>query len=79
MGSRRFAPIATVAQRKDHTMNTNRIEGAAKEVAGSIKEVVGKVTGDRKLRVRGAVEKSLGSAQVAIGKAQDKLGVALKK
>ena len=73
------APTDTPAMRKDETMSTNRIEGAAKEAAGSIKETVGKVTGNDRLRAKGAVEKAVGSAQNAVGKAQDKLADTLKK
>lgn len=75
-----MAAFLNVAEmRKDDTMSTNRIEGAAKKAAGSIKEAAGKVTGNDKLRVKGAVEKAVGSAQNALGKAQDKVGAALKR
>ena len=60
-------------------MSTNRIEGAAKKAVGSIKETAGKVTGNKRLRAKGAVEKAVGSAQNAVGKAQDKLGGLLRK
>ena len=60
-------------------MSKNRIEGAAKKVTGSIKEAAGKVTGNDRLRVKGAVEKAVGTVQNAVGKAQDKLGDALKR
>ncbi|MES2341334.1 MAG: CsbD family protein [Pseudomonadota bacterium] len=60
-------------------MSTNRIEGAAKETAGSIKQAVGKVVGNEKLQVEGAVEKTIGKAQKAIGKAQDEIADGLRK
>lgn len=60
-------------------MSTNRIEGAAKKAAGSIKEITGKITGNQALRAKGAFEKAVGSAQNAVGKAQDNLGDALKR
>lgn len=60
-------------------MSTNRIEGVAKKAAGSIKEAAGKITGNERLRAKGAVENEVGSAQNAVGKAQDKLGDALKR
>jgi len=65
--------------RKDDPMSTNRIEGAAKKAAGSIKEAAGKITGNDELRVKGAVEKAVGTAQNVLGKTQDKLGDALKR
>jgi len=67
------------AMRKEDTMSTNRIEGAAKEAGGSIKETAGKMTGNDKLRAKGAVEKAVGTAQNAVGRAQDKFAHTLKK
>ena len=52
-------------------MNKNRVEGAAKEVKGSIKEAIGKITGDKKTQIEGVAEKSLGKAQATAGRAED--------
>jgi uncharacterized protein YjbJ (UPF0337 family) len=60
-------------------MSTNRIKGAAKAVAGSVKQAVGEAVGNDRLRVEGATEKAVGDVQHALGKAQDKLGDALKR
>jgi len=60
-------------------MSTNRIRGAGKKMTGAIKEVAGKVTGNPRLRVQGAVEKAAGSAQNALGKAQDRLDSAFRR
>jgi len=60
-------------------MSQNRIEGAAHKAAGAIKEVAGKVTGNRELQAKGAAEKILGAAQGEIGKAQDHLRYNLRK
>jgi len=38
-------------------MNKDRIEGAAKEAKGAVKEAAGKVTGDAKWRIEGKVKK----------------------
>jgi len=38
-------------------MNKDRIAGAAKEVKGSIKETIGKATGDAKLEADGKADK----------------------
>jgi uncharacterized protein YjbJ (UPF0337 family) len=65
--------------RKDNIMSTNRIEGVAKEAAGAVKQTVGKLVGNEKLQVEGAVEKAVGKAQNAVGKAQDKLSKDLSK
>lgn len=60
-------------------MSTNRIEGAGRKAVGAVKETVGKVVGNDRLRVEGAAEKAVGSAQNAIGKAQDKMADKLKQ
>jgi uncharacterized protein YjbJ (UPF0337 family) len=54
-------------------MNDNRIEGAGRKAAGAIKEAAGKLTGDKSLELKGKVQKGLGSAQNAAGKAEDAL------
>jgi uncharacterized protein YjbJ (UPF0337 family) len=38
-------------------MDKDRIAGAVKEIKGSIKETVGKATGDAKLEVEGKADK----------------------
>ena len=60
-------------------MSENRIDGAAKIVAGSIKEAAGKLVGNPKLEAEGAVEKAAGEIQNKIGEAQDKIGDSLKE
>lgn len=52
-------------------MDKDRIAGAAKQVKGSIKEAIGKVTGDAKLQAEGAADKVAGKAQNTIGGAKD--------
>ena len=54
-------------------MDNDRVEGLGKKVAGSIKEAVGKVTGDTKTQAEGATEKAGGTAQGAVGGAKDAL------
>ena len=52
-------------------MDKDRIEGAAKQAKGSIKEAAGKVTGDNKLKAEGAMDKAAGKIQNAVGGAKD--------
>jgi uncharacterized protein YjbJ (UPF0337 family) len=61
------------------TMDKNRIDGATKQVKGSVKEAIGKLTGDRKAQLEGAAEKQIGKAQVKAGEAADKVRDTLKK
>ena len=60
-------------------MSQNRIDGAAHQAAGAIKEAAGKAVGNRELEAKGFAEKALGTAQNEAGKAQDKLGAAIRK
>jgi len=60
-------------------MDRNRIAGSAKQAKGALKEAVGKVTGDAKLRADGKADKVEGKTQNAIGGAMDTLWDALKK
>ena len=52
-------------------MNKNRIDGAGKEIKGGLREVAGKVTGDKIKEASGAVEKNIGTAQRKAGEAMD--------
>lgn len=38
-------------------MDKNRIEGTAKQVKGSVKEAIGRVTGDKSTELEGAAER----------------------
>lgn len=52
-------------------MDKNRIDGMAKEAKGSVKEAIGKMTGNERTEAEGKVEKTAGKAQGAAGKATD--------
>jgi uncharacterized protein YjbJ (UPF0337 family) len=54
-------------------MDKDRIEGAANQAKGAIKEAAGKLTGDAKLKAEGAADKVAGKIQNAIGGAKDAL------
>jgi uncharacterized protein YjbJ (UPF0337 family) len=56
---------------KGSTMNKDRVEGAAKELKGSVKEAAGKLTGDAKLKTEGKADKVAGKVQNAVGGAED--------
>lgn len=46
---------------------TDKIKGYANQVAGNIKNGIGKVTGSEELEVKGSVQNLKGKAQVAVG------------
>ena len=60
-------------------MDKDRIDGAARQVKGSIKEAVGKVTGDSKTQAEGIAEKAAGKLQNSVGGAKDAARDTLKK
>jgi uncharacterized protein YjbJ (UPF0337 family) len=51
----------------------DRIEGAAKQVGGNIKEDVGKLTGDEKLQAEGKADQVEGKVQNTVGGIKDVL------
>jgi uncharacterized protein YjbJ (UPF0337 family) len=54
-------------------MDKDRIKGSAEQAKGAVKEVAGKVTGDRKLEAEGKTDKVAGKVQNAIGGLKDTL------
>ncbi|ALG72256.1 CsbD-like protein [Azospirillum thiophilum] len=59
-------------------MDKDRIEGAARSIKGSVKETVGKMTGDTKTEAEGSTEKAAGKVQNTVGGAKDAARDALK-
>jgi uncharacterized protein YjbJ (UPF0337 family) len=53
-------------------MDKDRVEGAAKNIKGKVKEKVGQVTGDTKTEAEGKFDKSEGKAQNTVGGMKDK-------
>ena len=49
----------------------DRIEGAAKNMGGNLKEAAGKVTGDEKLKAEGRADQAEGKIQNAVGGIKD--------
>ena len=60
-------------------MSENRIKGAVKKASGTVKQRVGKATGNKRLQAKGAVEKLVGTVQNKVGKAQDKVARAFQR
>lgn len=54
-------------------MDKDRVEGAAKNVGGKLKEAAGKVTGDEKLKREGQADQVVGKVQNTVGGLKDKL------
>ena len=60
-------------------MDKDRIAGSAKVIKGTVKEAIGKATGDAKLETEGKADKAEGKVQNAIGGVKDAVRDALKQ
>ena len=61
------------------SMNKGQVKGRAKEVKGMVKEVAGKLVGNKKLEEKGKVEKIRGEAQAEVGDVKQAVKDAVKK
>ena len=59
-------------------MHKDQIKGAAKDAAGSVKEGIGKATGNDRMAAEGAAERVEGKVQKAVGDVKDAARDALK-
>ena len=50
----------------------DRVEGSAKNMGGKLKESVGNVTGDSKMKTEGKADQAEGKVQNAVGGIKDK-------
>jgi uncharacterized protein YjbJ (UPF0337 family) len=55
-------------------MNSDRMEGTAKNLGGKVEEGFGRATGDIKSQVEGTVKQAVGAAQDLYGQARDTAG-----
>lgn len=60
-------------------MDKDRIAGAARQVRGSVKEALGKITGNKKARAEGMTDKAAGKAQNTAGSVKDTVRDTVKK
>lgn len=60
-------------------MDKDRVAGSAKQVKGTIKELVGKAIGDTKLESEGKADKIEGKIQNAAGGIKDSVREIIKK
>ena len=49
------------------SINKDQVEGRAKEAAGKVQEVAGKVVGNPTQEAKGAINKNVGAAQAKFG------------
>ncbi|HUJ46879.1 MAG TPA: CsbD family protein [Rhizomicrobium sp.] len=60
-------------------MDNDRIKGMADQAKGSMKDALGKATGDAKLQAEGKIDKAKGKVESEVGSAKDKLRDQLNK
>lgn len=58
-------------------MDKDRVAGTAKQAKGAVKETLGNLTGDAKLKAEGQADKTAGKIQNAAGGAKDAVRDAL--
>jgi uncharacterized protein YjbJ (UPF0337 family) len=63
----------------DMGINKDQVEGRAREMGGSIQEEMGKLTGKKTLRVKGAMNKAVGAGQAKLGDLAERAKDANKK
>ncbi|WP_426103078.1 MULTISPECIES: CsbD family protein [unclassified Pseudomonas] len=57
---------------------SDKVKGVANEAVGNVKQGVGKVTGNDKLRAEGVVQEKKGEVQKAVGDTKDAVKKAIK-
>ena len=60
-------------------MDKDRIEGAAKQAKGAVKDAAGKLMGDTKMQAEGKADKAAGKVQNTVGGAKDGVRDAVDK
>jgi uncharacterized protein YjbJ (UPF0337 family) len=58
--------------------NKNEREGKVDQAKGKVKQVVGDLTGNDRLRTEGKVDEVVGKVKTAVGGAQKKVGAAIE-
>ncbi len=58
--------------------NKNERDGRVDQAKGKVKQAVGDLTGNDKLRNEGQVDETVGKAKTAVGTAQKKVGAAVE-
>ncbi len=61
------------------SINKDQVHGRINEAEGKIKEVVGKVVGNKRLEVKGSLQKNAGAIQATVGDAKHDVAKAIRK
>jgi uncharacterized protein YjbJ (UPF0337 family) len=49
------------------SINKDQVKGRANEAIGKVKEIVGEAVGNKKLEIKGAIQKNIGNVQAKVG------------
>jgi len=60
-------------------MDKDRVKGSFDQVKGKVKEKVGDLTGDQKMKGEGIADQAIGKVKNMIGSAKDKIRETLKE
>jgi uncharacterized protein YjbJ (UPF0337 family) len=58
-------------------MNKDQVNGHIEEAKGKVKEVTGKVVGNKEMELKGNVQKNIGKAQAGVGDIKEDIKDAL--
>jgi len=61
------------------SVNKDQVKGRAEEAEGKVKEVAGKVVGNKDLEAKGNIQKNMGAVHAAVGDAKSNFDKAMKK
>lgn len=59
--------------------NKNERDGTVNQVKGRVKQAVGTLTGDKKLKAEGRVDETVGKVKSAVGRTSRKAGEAITR
>jgi uncharacterized protein YjbJ (UPF0337 family) len=68
-----------VSSARELIVNREQVKGATDKAIGTLKDLVGKVTGSKKMRAEGKADKAAGAAQSAAGKVTESARTAADK
>jgi len=60
------------------SINKDQVKGRAEEAKGKVKEVVGRVFGNKNLEVKGNIQKTVGAAQALVGDVKENIAKTAK-
>jgi uncharacterized protein YjbJ (UPF0337 family) len=61
------------------SINKDQVKGRTEEAQGKVKEVAGKLVGNKNLEVKGNIQKNVGAVQAAVGDAKENIAKSVKK